>query len=293
MTFVGVALLGCGLVPSKITPTQHGGLSGFASGALLACAVFLILAEGLYLIGAGVNEDESIEEGDRESVTVFRWGASFIGGFLTALVLYLAEPGALKLPTSKVAAEGEAQDADQANKMLTTLFSICIGDFFHNLVDGFAIGFAFKMCTDAETSDGVTGWTILFATMYHEIAQEIGDFCLLTHDIGYSVPMALLWNFLSGTSVIIGGLISVGADISDEATGILLAFGGGTYVYLATTEALPRALGYSDQLEGKASSDVKKHYAVVLASFLLGAVLIGIVLTNHKHCVPGGGGHAH
>ena len=29
-------------------------------------------------------------------------------------------------------------------KNMTLLFAICAGDFFHNLVDGFAIGFAFK-----------------------------------------------------------------------------------------------------------------------------------------------------
>ena len=36
-----------------------------------------------------------------------------------------------------------------------------------------------------------------------------------------------------------------------------------------------------------------EHYVVVLASFVLGAVLIGLVLINHEHCVPGGGAHAH
>ena len=49
--------------------------------------------------------------------------------------------------------------------------------------------------------------------------SQVGDFVLLTHDIGLSVPMALAWNFLAGTSVIIGGLIAVGVDISDESTG--------------------------------------------------------------------------
>ena len=45
--------------------------------------------------------------------------------------------------------------------------AICSGDFAHNLVDGFAIGFAFKMC------DHSLAWGILGATMYHEIAQEV------------------------------------------------------------------------------------------------------------------------
>lgn len=179
------------------------------------------------------------------------------------------------------------KDGEVDNALATTLFSVCIGDFAHNLVDGFAIGFAFKMC------DHSLAWGILAATMYHEIAQEIGDFCLLTHDVGLSVKMALFWNFMAGTSVIIGGVIITGVDISDEVTGLLLAFGGGTYLYLATSEALPRALGYSAKLEDKSGGAIKQHYAAVLASFILGAVLIGLVLIKHEHCVPGGGAHAH
>ena len=55
--------------------------------------------------------------------------------------------------------------------------------------------------------------------------------------------------------------------------GALLAFGGGTYLYLATSEALPRALGYSAKLEDKSGGALKQHYAAVLASFILGADL--------------------
>merc|ERR1712054_527928 len=77
------------------------------------------------------------------------------------------------------------------NKKMTTLFAICVGDFKHNLVDGFAIGFAFKMC------DPAVAWGILFATIYHEIPQEVGDFALLTKDVGLSMTSALLVNFLA------------------------------------------------------------------------------------------------
>jgi len=136
-------------------------------------------------------------------------------------------------------------------------------------------------------------WTITAATVYHEIAQEIGDFALLTQDVGLSIPVALAWNFVAGTSVIIGGIIVTAVEISDELTGILLAFGGGTYVYLAASEALPRALRYAEQLESKDNAAHKKHHCIVLLSFIIGAVLIGVVLVEHEHCVPGGGAHAH
>ena len=74
---------------------------------------------------------------------------------------------------------------------------------------------------------------------------------------------------------------------------MLLAFGGGTYVYLAAVEALPRALKYSEELESPSMEMMKRHYFCVFAAFVAGAVLIGLVLINHEHCVPGGGEHAH
>ena len=101
-------LLGCGFVPAKITPTQHGGLSGFASGALLSCAVYLILVEAMHLIGTGHEEEVEV---------VWRWGTAFLGGFLISPVLYLFEPGAVKLPaqpTAKVADESKVEEAESA-----------------------------------------------------------------------------------------------------------------------------------------------------------------------------------
>ena len=81
---------------------------------------------------------------------------------------------------------------------------------------------------------------------------------------------------------------------------VLLAFGGGTYVYLAAVEALPRALRYSEELtdpdaipEGGFLTAMKKHYLFVFLAFVAGVLLIGLVLINHAHCVPGGGEHGH
>ena len=295
MTFCGVCLIAFGV--GKPSPMLHGIFSGGASGALLACAVFLILAEGLYLIGTG----EDYEEVD----IVWRWGTAFLGGFLTALFLKLAEPidlatlivtGSSSVPSDEKSQEmpetsvDKPVDEDQIvidDRTTTALFAICVGDFMHNLVDGFAIGFAFKMC------DTSVAWGILGGTVWHEFAQEIGDFALLHHDVGLSIVQALAWNFLAGTSVIIGGIIATAVDVSDVSTGVLLAYGGGTYVYLATAEALPRALAYADQLEDHSFMSTKKHYAAVFAAFFFGALMIGLVLIEHEHCVPDGGEHAH
>ena len=238
MTFAGVALVGCNcLKPEDITLSLKAFLAAFAAGALVACAVYLILVEGIYLIGT----NEEYEEVD----IVWRWGTAFIGGFLMSLFAFVVMPPGMSGGAPAIAMAGGAPATEMvevtkepaavveldggspavANKMtMTMMFAICAGDFAHNLVDGFAIGFAFKMCDDKMV------WGIVGATMYHEIAQEIGDFALLRYDVGLSLPVALAWNFLVGTSVVIGGLIAVGVDITDEDTGILLALGGGTYM---------------------------------------------------------------
>ena len=80
MTFCGVALLACKIIPSQITPTTHGCLSGFASGALLACAVYLILVEAMHLIGTAYEEEVDV---------IWRWGTAVLGGFLVSLFLFL------------------------------------------------------------------------------------------------------------------------------------------------------------------------------------------------------------
>ena len=67
------------------------------------------------------------------------------------------------------------------------------------------------------------------------------------------------------------------------ALGMLLAFGAGIYMQVACAECMPRA--------SEAASTAKMR-AVGLASFLVGAIAIAIVLVGHEHC-SAGGGHEH
>ena len=67
---------------------------------------------------------------------------------------------------------------------------------------------------------------------------------------------------------------------------MILAFGGGTYVYLAAAEALPLALAYSDKLKAQSFGAIKRHYAIVLFCFVVGATAVGLILLDHQHCVP-------
>ena len=163
-----------------------------------------------------------------------------------------------------------------------------------DLVDGFAIGIAFKLCTNK------VAWGIFAATLYHEILQELADYVMLTSDaVGLNITSALAINFLAGTSIVAGGIIATALDVGRKTEGTLLAFAGGTYLYLGASEALPYAFGLYSKLDLQSGSTVRKHYLKCLAAFAIGAIGIGLVLLDHEHCVPetddadASGGHGH
>jgi zinc transporter ZupT len=156
--------------------------------------------------------------------------------------------------------------------------AVLIGDFVHNLCDGFFIGAAFKGCgTDF-------GWKVAVATVLHEIPQELADYAVLTgSEVGMRPSSALLVNFLSGLSVMLGVLVINVSDVSNSAVGLLLAFGGGVYLYIAAVECMAKVL----RLRLPARINLG-----CLSAFTVGAILIGLILLDHEHCVPEGG-HAH
>lgn len=105
------------------------------------------------------------------------------------------------------------------------VWSLLVGDFCHNLVDGMVIAVAFKACNPTfalSVSAGV-------AT--HEVSSEIADFGVFVTDGRLTVSQALVLNFICSLSTILGGIIVLAHedDISDEAQGLLLAFSAVRY----------------------------------------------------------------
>jgi zinc transporter ZupT len=144
-----------------------------------------------------------------------------------------------------------------------------IGDFFHNFTDGVLLGTAFSICHRE------LAITISVATIYHELAQEVADFFLLTKHCNLRVSTALFLNFIGGLSIMLGAVLVLAFDITEGATGCILAVGAGVYVYVAAAECLPRA---------KASQTKVADKVISLVSFVVGVVPIGLVLLNHGHC---------
>lgn len=290
-TLVGVILAAPGISAFAEANGKfvEGIFSAFAAGALLACAFFLLLFEATHLVGTGWDDEVQI---------LWRWGTAIIAGFFLPVVIEsisLLTGGGLSEPaTREVNVEmGEKLDAtekadDAAGTAETTIdpstqsrviSAVLVGDFFHNLCDGFFIGAAFKGC-------GFTfGWGVVAASAIHELPQELADYTILTGgDVGWSSYRALLWNFLTGLSVLLGVIIVNLADVSNAVIGLLLAFGGGTYVYLAAVVCMPKLhelkLSMRQNLGG-------------LFAFVLGCILIGSVLFFHEHCAADGHGHGH
>ena len=132
------------------------------------------------------------------------------------------------------------------------------------------VGVGFLLCSrDVALS-------ILFITLYHEIAQELADFFILTKHAGLSAVHALALNFLSGLSVMLGGITVLAVkDLTSQAVGIILAIAAGVYIYIGASECIPRV---DQQLHGW------KDRVLGIVMFSVGAIPIGLALLNHQHC---------
>jgi len=335
-------------IPAQSSPAAHGKgrffdivIPGFAVGALVATAVFLVLPESIKYISSEATDSHSDHSGDDhrflqedahagEGSTAAKFGCSVLGGFLLPFVLAIifhhadptedegiqarrdnaavldeeedcetcndkpdvetgveatvriADPQDSQVSsliiqkiddatpqevcTCDVCEEEEANNENEQEAIIIKSFvnkrlcaSILLGDSFHNFADGFFIAAAFRSC-----SVGVA-ISIMFVTLFHEIAQELADFIVLTKYAGLSVWKALAFNFLSGLSVCLGGVIFLAANPTDLATGIILAMAGGVYINIAACETAPR-------MEG--AMQVRGDRVLMLFSIILGTIPI-------------------
>ncbi|MCX7994241.1 MAG: ZIP family metal transporter [candidate division WOR-3 bacterium] len=111
-----------------------------------------------------------------------------------------------------------------------------IGDLIHNLIDGMIIGASYSVSIPI-------GIATTFAVIMHEIPQEIGDFGVFVHG-GLSVRKALILNFLSALTAILGGIISLilGPAVKNYALTLLPLTAGG-FIYIAGSDLIPELKG--------------------------------------------------
>lgn len=107
-----------------------------------------------------------------------------------------------------------------------------VADGLHNFIDGTLIAGSFLI-------DTRIGIATTIAVMLHEIPQEISDYALLLYS-GYSRGKALLWNFISGLTAVLGAIVAlVATQWITGLTDILLALAAGNFLYIAGTDLLP------------------------------------------------------
>jgi len=110
-------------------------------------------------------------------------------------------------------------------------YLILLGDGLHNFLGGLAIASAFIV----DPAVGITAWC---AAAAHEVPQELGDFGVLVHG-GWSTRRALLWNFASGLTFLIGALLAYAMSRQFDITPLIL-FGAGNFIYIGASDLIPQ-----------------------------------------------------
>ncbi len=141
---------------------------------------------------------------------------------------------------------------------------ILIGDALHNLLGGLAVAGAFLV----DIRVGAMAW---LAAAAHEVPQELGDFGVLVYS-GWSKQRALLFNFASALTFLLGGILAYLASFRMDVT-FLLPFAAGNFIYIAASDLVPEVNKQRDVARG----------ALHFGCFLLGiGLLYGLALLGHQ-----------
>ncbi|MBW2967269.1 ZIP family metal transporter [Candidatus Woesearchaeota archaeon] len=137
-----------------------------------------------------------------------------------------------------------------------------IGDGVHNFIDGLVIAGTYAVSP-------IVGIAATISIIFHEIPQEIADFGILLYS-GMSKKKALLFNFMSAATAIIGTV--VGIVIVGRITGFtefMIPFAAGNFIYIAASNLVPqlhRQCGLKDTL--------LHVFAIVLGIAIIAAITV-------------------
>ncbi len=183
-------------------------LVSFSAGSLLGGALLHLIPEAINKIG--------------DHITVFTW---VIIGFALFFLL------------EQFIHWHHCHRAPSEHKHPVT-YLVLFSDGLHNFLDGLAVGSAFVV-------DIHLGLITSLAVAMHEIPQELGDFGILVHG-GWDKVRALLFNFLSGLTMVAGGLLAWLLAGKIEVV-YLLPFAAGNFLYIAASDLIPE-VKHSDNI---------------------------------------------
>jgi zinc and cadmium transporter len=239
-------------------------LVAFATGTILATALFDLIPESLHHLeelGAGISIS-----------LVFTFViVGFVIFFVIERFIYWfhghAHEEENKFVCYESMTEGIDTPIDRGSNIKSFALLNLIGDGLHNFLDGIIIMVAFL--------SGVgNGIIITLAVAFHELPQEIGDFGILVYG-GFTKKRALFFNFLSAMVALLGGVLAFFLSETVELFNLFfLAFSGGGFLYIASTELMP---------EMTKEKNLKKSIIQALI-FVAGVVLIMalVILLPHE-----------
>lgn len=137
-----------------------------------------------------------------------------------------------------------------------------VGDALHNFLDGVAIAASFLVSIPV-------GIATATAVIFHEIPQEIGQFAILVHG-GWSRTKALLYNFFSALTSIVGALLVLFfAQSFTEAPALLLGLAAASFIYVAMSDLIPEL-----QKESNARRSVLQLFWMVAGIAVMALLLL-------------------
>ena len=134
-------------------------------------------------------------------------------------------------------------------------YLILVADGIHNFIGGLAIAGAFIV----DIKVGIVTW---LACAAHEVPQELGDFGILIHG-GWEKKKALLFNFFSASTIVLGGIVAYFISTKMDVT-FLLPFAAGNFIYIAASDLIP---------EIKHETNIKNNL-IHFITFIFGILLI-------------------
>jgi len=143
-------------------------------------------------------------------------------------------------------------------------------DAIHNIGDGIVIVVSFA-------ASPLLGIASTVSIAVHEMLQEISEF-FVYREAGLSVRMALWLNFLTSSTILIGAVGAFFLLERFEALEVpLLGLSVGAYLIVVFHDLIPHSLS---------SVSDRAHLVRHVAYFLIGAILMGLLITYLPHAEP-------
>ena len=232
-------------------------LVAFATGTILATALFDLIPESLHHLEELNAEGASINEGFLFISVII----GFVIFFIMERFIYWFHGHAHEKGDQFVCYSDKTESMNlsiaEGGKIKNFALLNLIGDGLHNFLDGVIIMVGFL-------SGFSNGIIITLAVLFHELPQEIGDFGILIYG-GFTKKKALIFNFLSAMVALLGGLLAFFlSNTLVTFNFFFLAFAGGGFLYIASTELMPELIKEKNL----------KRSIIQTIIFLLGLLLI-------------------